>query len=80
MIKNRSKLSDEQWKLNIKYDESFEKVFLREDFRFYSTSILKRCHKGLDLDTSFDSETEEMVIVCRSLFESVALQCIPQAH
>lgn len=65
MIKDRSKLTDEQWDLKRKYDEAFDKVFLREDFRFHATSILKRCPKGLDLDTCFDNVTEEMVIVCR---------------
>ena len=65
MIKDRSKLSDEQWELKRKFDKAFDRVFLREDFRMHATSILKRCPEGLDLDTCFDRETEEMVIVCR---------------
>ena len=65
MIKDRSRLTTEQWNLKRKYDEAFDKVFLRDRFRMQATSILKWCPKGLDLDTCFDSETEEMVIVCR---------------
>ena len=64
-IKERSKNTPEQWGLKRKYDEAFDKVFLKEDFRVYATSILKRCPNGLDLDTCFDAETGEMVIVCR---------------
>ena len=65
MSKDRSKYTKEQWDLKRKYDEAFDNVFLREGFRMHATSILKRCPKGLDLDTCFDSDTEEMVIVCR---------------
>ena len=64
MIKDRSELTDEQWNLKRKYDKAFDKIFLKEDFRVYATSILKRCPKGLDLDTCFDSDTEDMVVVC----------------
>lgn len=64
-IKDRSENTSEQWDLKRKYDEAFDKVFLREDFRVYATSKLKRCPNGLDLDTCFDSETEEMIIICR---------------
>ena len=65
MYKDRSEYTKVQWDLKRKYDEAFDKVFLREDFRMHATSILKRCPRGLDLDTCFDSVTEEMVIVCR---------------
>lgn len=65
VIKDRSKCTKEQWDLKREYDKAFDRVFLREDFRVYATSILKRCPLGLDLDTCFDSETGEMIIVCR---------------
>ena len=64
MYKDRSNYTKEQWDLKRKYDKA-TMFFLREDFRMHATSILKRCPKGLDLDTCFDSNTEEMVIVCR---------------
>ena len=64
-IKDRSKNTPKQWEQKRKYDEAFDKLFLSEDFRVYATSILKRCPNGLDLDTCFDDETGEMVIVCR---------------
>ena len=64
-IKDRSKNTPEQWEQKRKYDEAFDRLFLRENFRVYATSMLKRCPNGLDLDTCFEDETGEMIIVCR---------------
>ena len=52
--------TDEQWKLKEKYDTAFDKLFLKQDFKFYATSELKRCPNGLNLNTEFNDETGEM--------------------
>ena len=63
-MRNRS-YTDEQWKLKVKYDTAFDKLFLKQDFKFYATSVLKRCPNGLNLNTEFNDETGEMQIVSR---------------
>ena len=54
----------EQWKLKEKYDTAFDKLFLKQDFRFYATSILKRCPNGLDLDTQMYQEDHKIYFRC----------------
>ena len=62
---NNMGYTDEQWKLKVKYDTAFDKLFLKQDFKFYATSELKRCPNGLNLNTEFNDETGEMQIVSR---------------
>ena len=56
-------MTPEQWDLKRKYDAAFDKLFLQQDFKFYATSKLKRCPNGLNLNTDFDEETGEMIVV-----------------
>lgn len=63
-MRNKS-YTDEQWKLKVKYDTAFDKLFLKQDFKFYATSVLKRCPNGLNLNTEFCDVTGEMQIVSR---------------
>ena len=56
--------NEEQWELKKKYDTAFDKLFLKQDFKFYATSILKRCPNGLDLDTQMYEEDHEIYFRC----------------
>lgn len=56
--------NDPQWELKRKFDTAFDKLFLRQDFKFYATSILHRCPNGLDLDTQMYEDTGKIYFQC----------------